>query len=325
MSNIGLVGWYGHGNIGDESYKLSFPKVFPQHQFSFSEKPTDPMLDAYILGGGDVVCDSYINALKNVPKKHIISASISQPNKNISDYDIVAVRDSLSISNAASSGVCAKYVPDFAFALDYNKDRGREIIKQRFKDCGHDQYKNVVVVVVNSHLAPDHTGLARELYSFQHFAFGLSKAMDNTSASFIFLPFGTRMPWDDRISNSWVASLCKFWKKNVVVHDALSVQDTIDIIAASDAVISSRLHSTIFSCVTSTPFVDITHNHKNLGFLETTGLLKHSLKYEGVESSSITDNLNKIISSAEIKAEQIKVTVKQKNLIKEFASSVQLT
>ena len=56
------------------------------------------------------------------------------------------------------------------------------------------------------------------------------------------------MPWDDRVSNGMVASFCKFWKKNVVLYDELEVQDALDIISAADVVISSRLHSTIFSC-----------------------------------------------------------------------------
>lgn len=324
MANIGVIGWYDHGNCGDESYKLSFPKVFPQHSFTFLEKPIAPFADAYILGGGDIVCDAFINTLKDQKKKHIISAAISTPNKKLSEFEIVAARDFRSLANAAASGVHAKYVPDFAFALDYNKERGMELIKHQFRTQGHDLYKNVVVVVINAHLIPDHAGRASDLFSLQHMSFELGKAMDATAASFILLPFGTKMPWDDRTSNSWLASRCKFWKKNVVVHDALSVQDTIDIVAAADAMISSRLHSTIFSCVTSTPFIDITHNHKNLGFLETTGLTRHSIKYEGVEATAVTNKIKTIMGSAEIKDELNKVTAKQKMILKEFAQNVHL-
>jgi polysaccharide pyruvyl transferase WcaK-like protein len=324
MANIGVIGWYDHGNCGDESYKLSFPRVFPQHKFVFSERPIQPYLDAYILGGGDIVCDAFINELKPIKKKHIISAAISQPNKKLSEFEIVAARDFRSLGNAAASGVHAQYVPDFAFALEGNKERGLDIVKNQFKAIGHDFYKSLVTVVINAHLIPDHAGMARELFSFQHMSFELAKAMDQTAASFLFVPFGTRMPWDDRISGSWVASRCKFWKKNAVVYDALSVQDTIDIIAASDAVISSRLHSTIFSCVASTPFIDITHNHKNLGFLETTGLIRHSIKYEGVEAGLIVDKLKTLIGSAEVREELTKVTNKQRMILKEFAQNVHL-
>lgn len=324
MSIIGVIGWYGHGNIGDESYKLSFPKVFPQHQFVFADKPSQPYMDAYILGGGDIVCDDFINELKSVPKKHIISATISNPNKRLSEFDIVAARDFRSIGNAAASGVHAKYVPDFAFALDGNKDRGRDLIKTQFKTVGHDLYNSVVVVVINAHLIPDHAGMARDLFTFQHMAVELGKAFDMTPASFLFVPFGSKMPWDDRISGSWVSSRCKFWKKNVVVYDVLSVQDTIDIVAAADAVISSRLHSTIFSCATATPFLDITHNHKNLGFLDATGLTKHSIKYEGVEAFVVADRLKMIMGSAVVKDELSKVTAKQRAILKEFSLATQL-
>ena len=54
-AKIGVVGWYGHGNIGDESYRLSFPKVFPQYDFVFTEKVQEPFMPAYVLGGGDII------------------------------------------------------------------------------------------------------------------------------------------------------------------------------------------------------------------------------------------------------------------------------
>ena len=323
MADIGVVGWYGHGNCGDESYKLSFPKLFPQHRFTFSEKPSPPYRDAYILGGGDVICDDYINILKSVPKKHIMSATMSSQ-KDISDFGIVAVRDFASMSIASMSGVKSIYTPDFAFALDFDAKKGKELIRQKFKALDRDLYSNLVVVVVNAHLSPDLSSLARDSYLFQHMSYELAKAIDSTSASFMFIPFGTNEPWDDRLSNAWVASKCKFWKKNVICYDTISVQDTIDIIAAADAVISSRLHSTIFSCITATPFVDITHNHKNLGFLETTSLLKHSVKYEGVDAVTIVNKLKIALGSAEAKDELNKVSEKQKSILKEFANNVSL-
>ena len=322
MGNIGVVGWYNHGNCGDESYKLSFPKVFPQHQFVFLDEPTLP-LDAYILGGGDVVCDDFINCLSHIKRKHLLSVSVSQSHRNISSFDIVAVRDFKSLQNATTSGVRAQYVPDFAFSLNYDVARGKKLIKNQFK--GLDLYAKVVVVVVNSHLMPDHVGCVKELFSFQNMASELARAMDSTNASFLFVPFSTSMPWDDRVSSGWVASRCKFWKKNAIVYDVLSVQDTLDIISAADAVISTRLHSSIFSCLSGTPFVDITHNHKNLYFLESNDLIKHSIRYRGAEGSDISNKLNLYMGNKEIIENLNNITQKNRLIIKEFSENAILT
>ncbi|NIQ15589.1 MAG: hypothetical protein GTO02_14685, partial [Candidatus Dadabacteria bacterium] len=51
---IHVLGWYGHDNVGDEAYKLAFPKLFKNNKFVFGEiikgKP-----EKIILGGGDVL------------------------------------------------------------------------------------------------------------------------------------------------------------------------------------------------------------------------------------------------------------------------------
>lgn len=320
---IAVVGWYGHGNCGDESYKLSFPSVFPSYEFVFSEQATEA--ECHILGGGDIVNEPFINKLRKISNKHIISAAVSKPIKNLNEYKTVAVRDMISIANAAASGVVGNYVPDFAFALESNADNGRRIIKERFVAENAEQYNKVVAVVINAHLLPEHhgCGLPRDAVTFEYAAFQIAATIDNTCASFIFLPFGTRMPWDDRVTNSWVASKCKFFKKNVVVYDDLSVQDTIDVIAACDGLISSRLHSTIFSCVTATPFVDLLHNHKNRGFLDTVGLMKYAVPLSSMSFDMLHQRLNVLLSGQNnMKEELSRVTAKQRCILREFSSSV---
>lgn len=56
-----VFGWYDHGNIGDESYKLSFTSIWPEHNFIFGEKFSETDFDLCIIGGGDVIRE---NSLK---------------------------------------------------------------------------------------------------------------------------------------------------------------------------------------------------------------------------------------------------------------------
>jgi polysaccharide pyruvyl transferase WcaK-like protein len=322
---IAVVGWYGHGNCGDESYRLSFPKVFPHCDFVFTESATDA--ECHILGGGDIVNEAFINKLRKVTNKHIISAAISKPAKYLNEFKTVGVRDMISLANAAASGVVASYVPDFAFALEGKPENGRRIIRERFATENAELYHKVVAVVVNAHLLAEHhgTGLPRDAIAFEHAAFEIANTIDNTCASFVFVPFGTRMPWDDRVTNSWVAAKCKFYKKNVVLYDGLNVQDTIDVIAACDGLISSRLHSTIFSCVTATPFIDLLHNHKNRGFLDTVGLMKYAVPISSMSFDMLHQRLNVLLSAQGVVREELtRVTAKQRCILREFSSSVRL-
>jgi polysaccharide pyruvyl transferase WcaK-like protein len=125
---VGVVGWYNHRNCGDEAYRLSFPKLFPQYDFVFSEKPNDS-IDTWVLGGGDVVNRKNLDALKGVKKKHILSATVSNPH-DLSGFSTVAVRDALSLETAKNHGAgSVRFAPDFAFALEGDAARGRRIVK----------------------------------------------------------------------------------------------------------------------------------------------------------------------------------------------------
>ena len=109
--------------------------------------------------------------------------------------------------------------------------------------------------------------------------FDLSRLADNTSASFIFFPMSTQMPSDDRATNSMVAGRCKFWRKNLILYDELNVQQTLDLISSCDVIISTRLHSLIFSLAAKVPFINLIHHDKCRGYSESLGLLDWSCNY----------------------------------------------
>lgn len=134
--------------------------------------------------------------------------------------------------------------------------------------------------MVNGHLLHNTSNaLARDYMAFQHFSESLARIIDHSGASFVFLPFGTKRPVDDRVANGWVDSRTKFWKKNVTFYDRLGVQDTLNVVSAADVVMSTRLHSTIFSTISNVPFIDIIHHNKNRGFVETLGVEEWMLDY----------------------------------------------
>jgi polysaccharide pyruvyl transferase WcaK-like protein len=267
--NIQLVGWYGKHNVGDEAYKLAFPILFPAASCSFSTFPTSSC-PVTILGGGDCVSPEVLTKFaKTTGRKHIMSVTISSdhPAEAFKGFDTITVRDKASSDRLSAIGVPHKVSPDATFALTPDAANGTLAIKRIFQCDRRELYEKVVVVVVNSHLLRDQD--ARQAAAFEKLSHDLAYVCDWTNASFLFIPFGSNAPWDDRASNAYVHSRPKWWKKNLTLYDRLDPQTVLDVIAASQAVISFRLHSSIFATVAGVPFVDVTHNHKNPDFLRS--------------------------------------------------------
>lgn len=273
--NIKILGWYNHGNVGDEAYKSAFPLLFSGHDLEFVEELNEgDAPDVVVLGGGDVVYPSFTQHFKKLPPTvEKIAASVSLTDNSdlpfLKNFKQVFVRDYRSALLADRSGYKSTYLPDFTFMLQPEPIAGRYYLQQKFAEQGHELYEKIVVCVVSNYLANTKLDvLARDLTAFLKLSQDMAQVCDETSASFVFMPFSIKSPWDDRVSCSWVADRCKFFQKNIVLWEPLDVQMTLDIIGAANACVSSRLHSSIFSTISGVPFIDLTHHTKNLGFLE---------------------------------------------------------
>lgn len=301
MKNITVLSFTGKQNIGDEAYRLSFPLLFPNCKFTFTDYINKKdKSDELILGGGDILSKKLIDHILNFNKPtHIVSASANDhiDPEQLKKFKTIVVRDKHSIDLLKSKGIEAHYAPDIAFALTPNKDNGKKLIDKAFQFPKRDRYEKVVVVVLNGYLI-DNNAINYDIRKFLYFnnlSFQLGHLMDYTNASFLFVPFGQEFPGDDRVPNIWTLQKAKFWEKNAFIFSEPNVQNILDIISAADAVISTRLHSTIFSMVGKTPFLDITHNHKNKWLLETVKLKHMSIPYTSFNEEEARNKLNDLI------------------------------
>jgi polysaccharide pyruvyl transferase WcaK-like protein len=307
---IAVLGWYDKGNIGDESYKLSFPTLFPDYDFHFTDDlRRAPQCDWVIMGGGNVIDASFFDQLENVKvPKLLLSVGVPtredrrRPHMHLLDkfqqFEAICVRDYMSFDLLHNKGIEVSYMPDFSFVLHPNKVRGRELLKKMYRQVHGELYERTVVVVLNSFLAAGNELLARDFLTFQKVCFDIAKCADNTNASFIFLPFGGDQFTNDRMANGWAAGRCKWYRKNLVIYDWLTVQDTLDVMAACDVAISSRLHASIFSTISGVPFVDITHHDKNKVFMESIGKEEWSLDYWYLDYHCMYEMVNAFLSEA---------------------------
>lgn len=295
---IRVIGWYDRHNIGDESYKLSFRQLFPQEEFDF--KGEHSAYDVCILGGGDILhAAANLNRALSVPAKRRIIFSVSATNENtplelVSRFDQIFVRDKASVKFLTQKGLNCTFVPDAAFILKPDPVSGEKILRDLFAREKRELYDRRVVLVFNAHLLPRIELLARDQNTFFKAVQDMARVMDETSASFILLPMGTDSPYDDRAIHGLLQHHCKFWKKNLVVYDRLSVQDTLSLISAADAAISTRLHTSIFSTVCGVPFLDLVHHDKNRNFLETINWPLR-LDYWSLSGNQIQESLERLL------------------------------
>lgn len=302
---IKVVGWYGHKNIGDESYRLTFPILFPDQTLAFSDRPEYE--DFIIVGGGDILSHDLLSQLKQIKTKKIIlssSVSIETPFDLLDQFSSIFVRDKFSHDLLSLKKVPSQFLPDTAFLLSPNKENGKKLLSDLAKEEETELYEKKIAIVFNAHLM--HSGkddiLARDFLNFHKVCNDLAKLADGTMASFIFLPMCTGMPYDDRVANSLIASKCKFFLKNLLVYDRFSVQETLDLISAVDGVISTRFHATLFSMISEVPFLDLVHHDKNINFLQTVGLSHLSLSYWDFKQSELKSSVEKLLEKKDIDA-----------------------
>ena len=292
-------------NIGDESYVLSLPMLFPQHKTTFTNTLDDTLVkdsDVIVLGGGNVLGGYFLDSLQKYKGKPIYAISVGVFDWKItadklSLFKRIVVRDMNSYEFIKALGVKVEVAPDIAFLLNSNAENGKQILAKYFKQEGTEVLDKKVVVVINAYLPRNgQNQLGRDDFHFQTFSFDFAGALDKIKANFIFLPFGQKHPWDDRVSNGWVAMKCEYHHKNFVCYDRLSPQDALDVIAASNVTISTRLHSSIFSLMAGVPFVDIVHNDKNKFFLKGISV-GEQLDYWNFGSVQFVETINKLLSA----------------------------
>jgi polysaccharide pyruvyl transferase WcaK-like protein len=320
-----VYGWYGKRNIGDESYKLLFPRLFSDHELTFTDVPTAEQVaahDAIILGGGNILNQYHIETLLpfagQIP---MVAFSVGWTDDIIfSDLEMfseIYVRDFVALRHLTENGVKCSYCPDAAFSFEPNVSRGRQLLCKMISEEVLEPASKTVGVIVNGHLAGDaQANLARDMYRFQTFSYDLAHVLDRQDINCVFLPMMCRQPWDDRTAGGWVASRCKRWNRNAVVYDRLSVQDTLDVISAMDAVVSTRLHSSIFATLAGVPFVDIWHHDKNLSFLETVGRTGWAVPFWDFSRERTHELLAGILGNADHEKEGLReIAAKKRELL----------
>lgn len=129
--SILILGFYDRGNLGDETYKVVFPRLLPGHTCTFCniDDPVDVSSYRYLIcGGGDLINEYFVSRIEKIlptfhGKKIALSVGISYPSylehPCLDLFDDVYCRNISDVRRLQRSiGHRAHYLPDAAFLME---------------------------------------------------------------------------------------------------------------------------------------------------------------------------------------------------------------
>lgn len=273
-----VVGWYNHGNLGDEAFRPSFPHLWPNCDFTFADavpSNVNEAFDAVMLGGGSFL-DSGINGVEalEVPFAFVgvgAGKHIRSPMKAaLSRAKAIVLRDEVSKEflfrdNFLPTISQVHVAADLVFARpSWPRWLGEAIEPPK------------ITVLLSEHFAPRGDCPEWVSASWQWFCRELAQVLDKLIGQGFhvqFLPMSTTRSWDDRRAAAHVISRMVrasdvFWyyRRQILEHELLQA------LADSRLVIAQRLHGAIFSAAIGCPVVPVIGHDKVRGFCGEAGL-----------------------------------------------------
>lgn len=283
--NIVVLGFYDRANLGDESYKLAFTRIFTDSA-SLTFHCTDDIgklptnTDIVIVGGGDVINDYFMTKVLKLTEDFqgpIYAFSVGIPYtltgiKYLSEFDHVFVRNSSDYETACKH-IGAKnttLIDDACFVFStegWKKEKTiittRKTVSKKIGVClaqplfHTNTYKQRLLAVLAEIIQEVAYGVKDEVHLF---AFNTSNGVSESDVSL-------NIEFSERLQKSGI---------NVYLHnDLTNAEDMLVGLDNMDVVLCSRFHSVVFSMIIGKPIVALYSSNK------IAKLLKDNQQYQG--------------------------------------------
>lgn len=143
----------------------------------------------------------------------------------------------------------------------------------------------------------------------------LSKSLKREGYSVVLLPFcGEDLSCIKKVSKLANVEVFDDWK---------DIHATINFIASSRVLIGERLHSSIFSAATYTPFIMIAYRPKCYDFADTMGFRKYAVRTDQMRSEGVMELLSDLMENWDDLHKQLEVSVgTYRRRLRDFAARI---
>ena len=284
---INIIGWYGKKNCGDESFKSFFNDVFREHELIYTTKEIDNSCDYYILGGGDVIKEYYV---ENIPQnKPIICIGVglgyeAEANLLIGKEIIsLNVRNKEDVEVFKKIGIPSNYTPDIVFNL-----KNSSIINKI------ESKKKKMAIILTDHVNPNVVNKnIKEIMYNEYFKWELAETLDLLSKYYqiYFISLSNYFYANDNKMSMDVQNRMEQGYKSILFEETESPEKLMDFLQQMDLVASMKFHGLIFSTICNVPFINIGITRKTNKFCEEMGLSDLSMNPKTFNKE---DFLNKV-------------------------------
>jgi hypothetical protein len=255
MKRVLILGFYDRDNLGDETYKLAFGRIFPKKELIFKcidDTEDIPVgISTVIIGGGDVINSYFMNRVERILKRYtgkVYAISVGIPYtddlKYLNLFDHVFTRSSDEYIMASSSigNKNVTKIDDIVTVLRApHCSKQSNITKIGICLAQSMFYDNVF----SSLLVNLITSALNSFYSW------------NSTTEFHLFSFNTHLASNkecDIVINKRIAPLLK---GTVIQHPPLSTSEMLKELGSMTFNICSRYHSIIFSIMTCTKYIPL--------------------------------------------------------------------
>lgn len=272
------VGWYGRKNLGDETFKLVFEKLFSGVEKKWicdldEEFGAD---DVFVLGGGDVFLDYYLQRIPpNAPFFiYGVGLSSTEDRKKLQHYKNrllgVWLRNADDVHAVRKLGIDANFTPDIAFQLAGDITGNLSL-----------HYPPTLLVMPsNGHIqGTARIGPLKDFYYQQYLKYQLAADLDKLSGKYRILLVPLSFDCND-FDLAYCCEVRSQMSNKIAVDIIESPMDFFEmttLIKNAHAVISMKFHGIVYATMCNTPFVNIGLTRKAHLYCKDNLFQKHSV------------------------------------------------
>lgn len=248
--NVLVYGWYNHGNIGDELFKLAFNNLFPDFNFTFTNLINNvDGYDAIFIGGGSLLDGKprFVN-INQIKTKPIFYIGIgTETSIHPIHQDLMA--NAKLIASRSPNFPNSIYIPDLVYSLNQSS-----INKQ----------SNKILFLPNIATIPNHLDPLWKYNSWNYFKIEMAQFLDYLIENKYEINIGA-MCQNQTMNDFWAGNeivnlMVK--RKNYNINLSNDYNELIDQLKQYSLIISQRYHGNILAQNAGVAHISLYHHDK---------------------------------------------------------------